>query len=154
MNPKIEKIKKIRLFILNQIKDLTAEQLNTVPAGYKNNIIWNLGHLICAQQSLCYLRAGQPIRVEDRYFSPYLTGTKPEADIPAEEIEHIMALLQTTLDQTQEDYDAHAFDAYTPSERVAMIYGVDLRTIDDALEFLLYHEGFHGGYIVAMKHLV
>jgi hypothetical protein len=56
MNNKIDKIKKIRGFLLEQIADLTNEQLNTIPNGFHNNIIWNLIHSICAQQGICYLR--------------------------------------------------------------------------------------------------
>ncbi len=65
MNKNIEKIKNLRLFLLKQIDGLTVEQLNQVPIRHNNNIIWNLGNLICAVQNLCYVRSGLPIVVED-----------------------------------------------------------------------------------------
>ncbi|HWD90430.1 MAG TPA: DinB family protein [Mucilaginibacter sp.] len=43
MNPQIDTLKKVRAVLLEGIKDLTTEQLNKIPQGYNNNIIWNLG---------------------------------------------------------------------------------------------------------------
>jgi hypothetical protein len=77
MNNKIDKIKKIRGLLLEQIADLTNEQLNTIPNGFNNNIIWNLTHSICAQQGICYLRGGQHAIVPDKFIAPFLQIQNP-----------------------------------------------------------------------------
>ncbi|MEO6549294.1 MAG: DinB family protein [Ferruginibacter sp.] len=154
MNKKIEKIKKVREFLLNQIAGLTTDQLNKIPEGYNNNIIWNLAHLICAEQSICYLRAGQPAIVNDKYISLYRTTTKPGAFTDEQEIKSIKNLLLSTVDELQINFDKKIFDNYSPSENILKIYGVELHSIEDALEFLLYHEGFHTGYIISLIRLV
>jgi hypothetical protein len=51
-------IKKTRTSLLNMISGLSLEQINKVPEGFNNNIIWNLGHLVSAQQGICYSRSG------------------------------------------------------------------------------------------------
>jgi uncharacterized damage-inducible protein DinB len=150
MDARIEKIIKTRELLLRQIDVLSAEKLNEIPKGYNNNVIWNLAHLICAQQSLCYLRAGQAIKVDEKYVLPYRTNTKPEKFVEASEIEAIKKTFVDSLVQLQADLDSKQFDNYTASENILKIYGIHLHTIDDALEFLLYHEGFHSGYITAM----
>ena len=91
MNTKIENIKNFRLFLLKQIDYLTTKQLNEIPSGFNNNIIWNLGHLICVQQNMCYVKAALPVTVDDKYFSPYLPGTKPESFVEEQEIKNIMS---------------------------------------------------------------
>jgi len=154
MDKRIDKIKKFRLFLLEQIKGLTDEQLNKIPNGFNNNIIWNLTHLICAQQGICYLRAGQAALVPDKYIAPFFTNTKPERFISRQEIEEISGLFISTIDSLQTDYDKKIFDNYTASPNVFRIYGIEISNIDDALEFLLYHEGYHCGTIVALKRLV
>ncbi len=154
MDKRIEKIKSFRQFLLNQINGLTTEQLNKIPEGHNNNIIWNIAHLICAEQSICYLRSSQPVIVDDKYFSPYRTTTKPEEFIDEEEIEIIKKLFITSIDELQSDYDKRIFGNYSSSENIFKVYGVKLNNIDDALEFLLYHEGFHSGYIISLKRLV
>jgi hypothetical protein len=49
-----------RQFLLDQIAGLTTEELNQIPRGLNNNIIWNLAHLISGQQGIFYARAGLP----------------------------------------------------------------------------------------------
>lgn len=154
MNNTIKKIKSVRTFLLSQIAELTTEQLNKIPEGYNNNIIWNLAHLVCAQQSICYLRAAQPVIIDQKYIKPFTTNTKPAEFINKAEIEKIKKIFTDSIDQLQIDFDKKIFDQYTPSENILKIYGVSLMTIDDALEFILYHEGFHTGYIISLKHLV
>ncbi len=154
MNNTTKKIKSVRTFLLSQIAELTTEQLNKIPERYNNNIIWNLAHLVCAQQSICYLRAAQPVIIDQKYIKPFTTNTKPAEFINKAEIEKIKKIFTDSIDQLQIDFDKKIFDQYTPSENILKIYGVSLMTIDDALEFILYHEGFHTGYIISLKHLV
>ena len=54
MKPQIETIRKTRSFLLEQIRNFGNEQLNQVAEGFNNNIVWNLGHMIAAQQGMCY----------------------------------------------------------------------------------------------------
>ncbi|MBE7172990.1 MAG: DinB family protein [Williamsia sp.] len=151
MNKYIDRIKTIRLSLLNLVNDLTVEQLNEIPAGFKNNIIWHLGHLTAAQQGVCYARAGLKPFVEEQYLVLYRPGTKPEAFVTGEEIDMIKDLLISSLDQFDLDLSANIFTNYTPwTSR----YGVAMDNIQDALEFLLFHEGLHAGHITAMKKLV
>lgn len=154
MTNKLEKIKNFRRFLLNQIDGLTPEQLNKIPEGYNNNIIWNVAHLIAATQSLCYVRAGLPVTVDDRYVSPFMPGTKPARFIDEPEIDVIKALSIASIDRLQVDVEEELFINYSPSTVIPKIYGVDVNTIHDAIDFLLYHEGFHTGYVRSLKHLV
>ena len=109
MNNKIDKLKRFRLFLLNQISSLTAEQLNKIPQGYNNNIIWNLGHIASSAQVICYKRAGLPVTIDEKYFTPFLTNTRPGDFINAEEIETIKQLLISTIDTLQTDFDNKMF---------------------------------------------
>lgn len=154
MDKKIEKIKNFRLFLLRQLEGLTAQQLNEIPLGYNNNIVWNVAHLICAEQSMCYVRAGLPLVVDEKYFSPYLPTTKPTGFVDEQEIDVIKELFINSIDKLQADFQKNLFSNYSPSAMTPKFYGVEVNNIDDALDFLLYHEGFHGGYIVSLKHAV
>ena len=49
--------------ILKLVEGLSIEQLNKVPARFNNNIICNLGHLICSLQTLCYKLSGLDPRI-------------------------------------------------------------------------------------------
>jgi len=154
MEPKIKKLKNFRLFLLNQVSGLTAEQFNSIPEKFHNNIIWNLGHLICVEQDICYVRAGLPAVVEEGYTQPFMPGTRPEAPVPAAGINRIRELLIRTADQLQEAYEQHRFNDYIPPVMPPRMYGFGIRNIDEALEYLLHHEGYHHGCIRSLMRLV
>jgi hypothetical protein len=154
MNTTIEKIRCFRIFLLGQIEGLTTEQLNQIPAGYNNNIIWNLAHLTAVAQMVCYTRSGIAPAVEDTYITPYLTGTKPEAPLSEPEIAAIKQLLILSAEQLQDDYNRQLFVHYTPSIMIPKVYGFEVTNIDEALNYLLYHEGVHSGYILALRNIV
>jgi len=133
------------------VKDLSTEQLNKIPEGFGNNIIWNLAHLIAAQQSICYLRAGLKAPLGEDFVNSYKPGTKPEKFLDSAEIETIKQLFFNTLDQLEADYNNSIFTGYTT---VTTRYGVALNNIDDGINFLPFHEGYHMGVIMGLKRLV
>ncbi len=151
MNKAIELIKNPRAEIIKAIEGLSIQQLNEVPAGFNNNIIWNMGHLIAAQQGVCYRRSALDLKIDESFFNQYKPGTKPEGFINEAEVEKIKALLFTTLDELEADLPKPIFSNYTS---VMTRYGVELASIDDAIRFLPFHEGLHIGYIMALKRVV
>jgi hypothetical protein len=151
MNKSIESIRNTRSYLLQLVNGLTTEQLNEVPAGFNNNIIWNLGHLVASQQGVCYLRAGLKTWVSEKVYHDYKPGTKPTGFLNNSEINEIKNLLATSLDQMETDYSNAIFENYiTWTTR----YGVTITNIDEALQFLLFHEGLHTGYVMALKRVV
>jgi hypothetical protein len=151
MTKQIETVKTLREFLLTNVKDLTTEQLNKIPEGFGNNIIWNLAHLTAAQQSICYIRAGLAAPLGEDFVNTYKPGTKPEKFVDTAEIAYIKQLLFSTLDQLETDYNNNIFTGYTA---VTTRYGVALNNIDDGINFLPFHEGYHMGVIMGLKRLV
>jgi hypothetical protein len=147
----IENIKKTRAYLLNSINSLSVDELNEIPQGFNNNIIWNLGHMVAAQQGVCYLRRGAQLAVEEKYWLNYKPGSKPAEFIDAAEVQAIKDLLFTTLDRLSTDYGRNIFNNYSAW---TTRYGTELGSIDDAIRFLPYHEGLHGGTIMVMIKLV
>ena len=151
MYPQIKMLRTTRAWLLNMITDLSTEQLNKIPAGFNNNIIWNVTHLIAAQQGVCYVRAGLKPVVEEKYFINYKSETKPGEALDSNEIEKIKGLLLTSLDQLEVDLEKNIFTNYTAW---ATRYGAEMNNINDALNFLPFHEGLHLGYVMALKRAV
>jgi len=140
-----------RLKILNILESFSLEQLNTIPTGYNNNIIWNLGHMIAAQQGVCYKRAGVETCISDGFFQAYKPDSKPDGFVDAAGFEEIKSLFTTSLDDLKQDLEKEIFSNY-PAWTTR--YGVEITSIEDALAFLPFHEGLHIGYIMAMRKLV
>lgn len=151
MQTQIAPIRKTRSYLLENISALSADQLNRIPNGFSNNIIWNVAHIVAAQQGVCYRRAGLPVVVGDEFFELYKPGSKPERECTEQEIAYIIQLLASTLERLELDYNKGLLKNYMPW---TTRYGVDINNIEDAISFLLYHEGLHAGIIMAMKKLV
>lgn len=151
MIKQIESIRKIRRFLLEFIKDLDIDQLNKIPPGFNNNIIWNIAHLIAGQQGVCYIRAGLKTWVEEDFFNAYKPGTKPLSRMDEEQVEKIKELFFSTLDILEQDYQKALWNSY-PAWTTR--YGLEVKSIDDAMDFLLVHEGLHLGYVMALKKVV
>ncbi|HEX8460749.1 MAG TPA: DinB family protein [Segetibacter sp.] len=151
MNKHIDWIKNTRLSLLQLVAPLTMQQLNEVPAGFNNNIIWNLAHLVAVQQALCYLRSSVSPVVDEQYIRLYMKGTKPQDVVEAAEIVAIKETLVSSLDRFALDYQKSLFNNY---QSWTTPFDTELGTIDDAIIFLQFHEGLHYGYVMALKRLV
>jgi hypothetical protein len=151
MKTQFDIIRKTRSFLLDAIKDVSNEQLNKIPTGFKNNIVWHMGHLIASQQGLCYLRSNISIVVDEGYMKLFKPDTKPEGIISEDAIDTLKKLFLPTIDRLETDYKQHAFVSFKSFKNR---YGVEIQTIDDAINFLIYHEGVHFGYIMAFKKML
>src|SRR5688572_11023066 len=85
--------KTIREILLKILDNHSLEQLNKIPAGYSNNLIWNVAHCISAQQVLVYKLSGLPTVVSDEFIDKYKKGAKPEGDVSQSELDEIRVLL-------------------------------------------------------------
>jgi hypothetical protein len=151
MTKSIETINSLRVALLKITGELSTGQLNEVPPGFNNNIIWNMGHIIAAQQGICYKRSGLDIKIDESFFLKYKPDTKPEGFVDHNGIEYIKALMFSTLGDLETDYSNKLFTNYpTFTTR----YGVELSSIEGAIDFLTFHDGFHMGYVLALKRLV
>ncbi|UII25743.1 DinB family protein [Fulvivirga maritima] len=67
----------------------SLEQLNKIPEGFSNNLIWNIGHVLIAQQVLIYKSSGLEGYVSDDLINKYKPGTRPTDPVSETEVAHI-----------------------------------------------------------------
>jgi len=125
-------IKCIREAILHEIKDLSIEQLNTIPEGFNNNIIWNAAHLIASDQRMFYLRTGQAAIVSTDFIAKYQKGTRPDESINESEIKEIKKMLLYSIEKLSLDLEEDLFKNY---EQWTTSYGNTISSIDVLLYF-------------------
>ncbi|MES2746877.1 MAG: DinB family protein, partial [Bacteroidota bacterium] len=94
------------------LEKYTLEQLNTIPTGFSNNLVWNLGHIIVSQQGLVYRLSGLPMNITPAMMETYRNGSKPTGTTTQEEVDELKTLLFSLLEKTKEDYAAGKFVAY------------------------------------------
>ena len=134
----------LKLFLENY----SLEELNKIPNGFSNNIIWNIAHTIVTQQLLVYNLSRLPTMASSEMIEMYRKGTKPERDVTQAEVEKIEELLFPTIEKTKQDYHNKMFKTFT--EYTVSIKSV-LTNVDEAIGFNSFHEGIHLGYILALK---
>jgi hypothetical protein len=140
-----------RKLYLEYFEKYSLEQLNFVPDKFSNNLIWNIGHIIVAQQSLIYKSSNLPINIPDEMFERYKPGTKPTELVMQEEADQIKSYLISTIEQTEADLAIGKFVTF--NERTT-ITGFHLGNLQDAIVFNNYHEGLHLGYMKSISRFV
>ncbi len=144
-------IHSIRKTIAFTLSRLTLDQINLIPDGQSNNIIWNAAHIISVQQLLINRRSGAPYTEGKEITGAYKPGTAPEGDVTQEFVDSIIEKLVSSAIQMEADYKAGLFDNYDPFSTRTKI---NLDTAADAINFELFHEGIHLGYIMSYINLM
>jgi hypothetical protein len=148
MEKQVEILKANRKGILSLIEGLSIMQLNKVPQGFKNNIAWNVAHLLVTQQLLCYKLSGLPMKVSDDLITRFQKGSTASEFIDEKEFNEIKKRLLTIVDDFMDDYNNNLFKQFTAYTTSA---NVTLNNLSDAIKFNNFHEGIHFGYMLAMK---
>ena len=148
MDKQFEILVATRNNILKTIDGLTIEELNKIPTGFKNSIIWNVAHILVTQQLLCYKLSGLEMEVDESFIDLFKKGSEANYEVDQEETVLIKEQLMVLASKLKDDYQAGIFKNYTT---YPTSYNVILNSIDDAIAFNNIHEGLHLGYIMAMK---
>lgn len=140
-----------RKMLSSYFENYTLEQLNKIPEGFSNNLIWNIAHVLVTQQILVYKLSGLPMSVSDEMVELYRKGTKPERDVTQAEADEIKALLFKTVDQAEADYNSGIFVNY---QEYPTSTGFVLQSAKGALEFNNFHEGLHIGIMMSIRKFI
>jgi hypothetical protein len=140
-----------RNIISKFLENHTLDQLNKVPEGFSNNLIWNIAHIVVVQQMLVYNLSGLPMMVSDEMVAKYKRGTKPEHDVTQQEVDTIKALLFSTLEQTKKDFAGDIFKNYTEFTTMS---GFNIKNAKSAMEFNNYHEAVHTGIMMQIRKFI
>jgi hypothetical protein len=140
-----------RKILYKILKRTPPEILLQIPEGYRNNIWWNIAHVVVTQQLLLYKLSNLNMRIDDSLVQKYRKGTVPGNNPSTVEMDNIAAFLLSTAEWAQDDYEKgifYEYNEYTTSTKVT------LRNVEDALSFNLYHEGLHLGVILSMEKIL
>jgi hypothetical protein len=132
----------------NFLDNYSLEQLNTIPPGMSNNLIWNIGHVIVSQQKLVYALSGLPMHIPDSLFEKYQNGSRPDGKTTQAEVDEIKKLLSEMVEKTKSDFEEGVFKEFHPYQTKT---GFHLGTWKEAMEFNNYHEGIHLGIMLQIK---
>jgi hypothetical protein len=140
-----------RQLYLKFFSSYSLEQLNKIPAGFSNNLIWNIGHIIVSQQGLVYRLSGLQTYIDDSMVETYKNGSKPTGNTTAEEVDQLKNLLISLIEKTKSDYNEGKFTSYHEYNTAT---GFNLKSTKEALEFNNYHEALHLGFMMNIRKFI
>ncbi|WP_116126509.1 DinB family protein [Lewinella sp. IMCC34183] len=141
----------LRKRILALTESVTPAQLDRVPAGFNNNLIWNAGHVIATQEQLTYALGGHPTPSGAAFVARYRRGTRPEGDLATEDYAYIRTELLAGNEKLREACDDLDWSGYRP---YTTKLGVTVTDLLRAVEFNNVHEALHLGTMLAQRRLV
>ncbi|HMR87280.1 MAG TPA: DinB family protein [Saprospiraceae bacterium] len=137
---------------LKKILDFhSLEQLNQIPNGFNNNILWNCAHVITVQQMLTYGLNNLPFGIPKEFVFRFTPGTKPDAVYDAAFVYDVKSLLFTSFEQFQADINDNKFVAFNPFMTALKF---EINDLEKAVAFNQYHESLHMGHILNLMKFV
>lgn len=133
--------------ILGTIKNLSLEQLNTIPNKFNNSIAWQIAHLVVTQQLLHYKLSGNTPVISKDLIENFKKGTNGKASLSAKEWQEVKDLFATLPKLLKRDFENKLFCNFN---EYPTSYNVILTSIEEAIIFNNTHEAMHFGTIAAM----
>lgn len=151
MDKTFETIIRIRELSSVLLEEMTLDEINQIPKGFSNNILWNTGHMLVVLQKLTYGLSGNTLLLSDELINAFGKGTKPEEKYTQESYEKVKKLLVCTAKDLKQDYESGIFKAFN---EFTTGLGVKLTSIEEAIHFVSVHEAIHYGYMLALRKAV
>lgn len=137
-----------RKILYRILKHTTKEELLRIPEGFRNNVYWNIGHIVVTQQLLIYGRSNLQMIVPSDFVEKFRKGSVPNGLASEEEIDELSGYLFTTIERTVADFEAEVFNSY---DGFTTATNFEIKNVDDALVFNLFHEAMHLGIILSLQ---
>jgi hypothetical protein len=136
---------------INLIKGHTLEQLNHIPPGFSNNLIWNFGHAVVTMQLLVYGLSGIKMYADNELIKAYRKGSRPTGKVHKNELDELMHLATSTIQDLEKDYQEELFQEY---KIYTTSFNMTLSNVEDAIQFNNSHEAMHLGTCIAIKKFI
>ena len=133
------------------LNNFTLDQLNKIPDGFKNNIFWNIAHVVATQQLLVYKLSKVEMLLPEEWVNKFKKETKPERIYTQEDLDYLKNVLYSTISQTEKDYKKNSFKEFINYETSNKFL---LNSVEDSIQFNNFHEGMHLGIILQMKKFI
>ena len=144
----LEQTLQIRKGFYQILKSTPEAELLKIPNGFKNNIWWNIAHVVVTQQLLVHKMSNVQLSVSQELVDKFKKGTTPDGTATGEEIELVKKLLFSTIEESIKFYETGVFKEFNEYMTSA---NINLSNVDDAIAFNFFHEGLHYGSILALQ---
>lgn len=137
---------------LKAVQDLSDDEVRVVPEGFRNHILWNLGHIALSHERFAFHFSGLPLHIPEDYVKLFAMGTSP-LDWTSEgpSLEEVLTILREQPERIRTALSERLQEQVTPYTTSA---GFTMETIGQFLNFSSYHEALHFSVIKLYKRLI
>lgn len=140
-----------RWHMVRELDGLSHDQLLAIPEGRDDNILWNVGHLLCSLSRLTYVFSGYPLPIPQAYLSLFGKGTNAVSWESPPDPEEVLQRFLEMPDKIEADYRAGKFGDYKP---LTLGGGHTVQSVEEAVAFHCFHEGLHIGMVISLKRML
>jgi hypothetical protein len=129
------------------------DQLNTVPIGFNNNLIWNIAHVVATFDILAYKLNNIPTRLDSEFIEEFKKGTLPTRIVNTDFVEDLKLKLRSQIDWIEQDFNQGAFPKVMPRPYTTSFH-FELNSIEDIIQFNVVHESLHMGIVIGLRKFI
>jgi hypothetical protein len=137
-----------RFHLMREVEGLTHEQLLTIPEGREDNILWNIGHLLCSISRLTYVFSGYDLPIPDHYLGLFGKNSNALDWKSNPDPDEVLKYFTDLPGKIEEDYQSGKFNEY---KTLQIVPDDDIQNVEEAIAFHCFHEGLHIGKILTLK---
>ncbi|MBY6037670.1 DinB family protein [Fictibacillus nanhaiensis] len=137
-----------RSFFMKHVESMDAEMADIQPEGFKNNILWNIGHVLTTAEYFMFGYPQKSASIPMNYLELFNKGTSPadwKSEVPT--LAELTSQLKDQLNRVKE----------IPEERLQEKLErpfFDFTTYGELVNFAAFHETYHLGQMHAMKKVI
>jgi hypothetical protein len=135
------------------IEEFSINEVNAIPIGFNNNMIWNIGHIVATVDILFYKLNGLEPHLDAEFIEAYRKGAAPQSFVKAEVIDEIKKSLLAQPEWIKKDLKAGVFPTQL-AKPYATSYNFELATLEDIFNFNQVHEAIHMGIVMSLRKFV
>lgn len=146
----------IRSQTLEAMEGVTEELADRIPAGFRNNLRWQLGHVYTVTEKLAFAQSKLPMHLPEGFMERFPYGTSPLDNIansfPVPTLPQLGSLLKEQPERIRAALPSSRLNENVPT--IITSTGLGLLTLEQSLRYNMYHEGLHFGIILVYKRLL
>ncbi|MFF2017700.1 DinB family protein [Paenibacillus sp. NPDC058177] len=134
----------VRTQLLKSVEGLEEETALHIPQGFRNHILWHLGHVYTLNERFAFKNIGLPMHLPDGFLELFENGTSPltaPASLVLPSLEELKILLREQPQRIQRSLADRLEEPIVPPYTTSG--GMKLGTVAEFLSLNLYHEGQH-----------
>lgn len=135
------------------LESSSIAELNAIPIGFNNNVIWNIAHIVATMDILYYSLNGLTPKLDANFIDQYRKGTKPSSMVDEAMINELKRNLIAQLECIAMDVQSGIFSENLPKPYTTS-YHFELKTFEDIVHFNQVHEALHMGMVMSLRKFV